>query len=66
MQGEVKWFKPGLGYGFITGKDTKDYFVHQTSLSEGIVLNQGDKVTFKPSRNEKGLQAQEVQKDAQE
>jgi cold shock protein len=30
MEGKVKWFKKG--YGFITGNDEKDVFVHWSGL----------------------------------
>jgi CspA family cold shock protein len=28
MNGTVKWFNEVKGFGFITGEDEKDYFVH--------------------------------------
>ena len=33
MQGFVKWFCANKGYGFITGQDGHDYFVHHTGIS---------------------------------
>jgi CspA family cold shock protein len=36
MNGKVKWFNARRGYGFITGTDGKDYFVHYSAIeSEG-------------------------------
>ncbi len=35
MKGKVKFYNPKEGYGFITGEDRKDYFVHNS----GIVMN---------------------------
>ena len=32
MKGKVTWFRPSLGYGFITSDDGKDYFVHIRDL----------------------------------
>lgn len=32
MQGRVKWFDPKKGYGFITGEDGTDYFVHWSEI----------------------------------
>ncbi len=34
MKGKIKWYKKEKGYGFLTGDDGKDYFVHSTSLPE--------------------------------
>ncbi|MBR9679239.1 MAG: cold shock domain-containing protein [Nanoarchaeota archaeon] len=60
MEGTVKWFDIKKGYGFINGTDGNDYFVHYSSLPEGIVLKEGESVTFEPAENEKGKQAQNV------
>lgn len=62
MNGTVKWFNKKKGYGFIKGEDEKDYFVHYTSVPRGVFLREEDTVSFDPVENEKGLQAQNVQK----
>ena len=37
MQGRVKWFDNRRGYGFITGEDAGDVYVHYTALkTEGF------------------------------
>lgn len=37
MQGRVKWFDNRRGYGFITGEDGSDVYVHYTALkTEGF------------------------------
>ncbi len=37
MQGRVKWFDNRRGYGFITGEDGCDVYVHYTALqTEGF------------------------------
>ena len=32
MIGEIKWFSTNRGYGFVTGEDGTDYFLHHKSL----------------------------------
>ena len=63
MKGTVKWFNRIKRYGFITGEDNKDYFVHESQISGS--LNEGDEVEFEPAEEEKGPQAQNVKKAAQ-
>jgi CspA family cold shock protein len=64
MKGTVKWFNRIKRFGFITGEDGKDYFVHETQISSGGPLNEGDEVEFNPVEEEKGPQAQNVKKAA--
>lgn len=54
LNGTVKWFKKS--YGFITGEDGQDYFVHFSNiLKNGFkTLKEGEKVSFDVSENEKG------------
>ena len=62
MKGKVKWYNTKNGYGFITGEDNKDYFVHQTEIQkEGFrFLKPKQTVTFTPTESEKGLMATNV------
>ena len=62
MKGTVKWFNSFKGYGFITGEDEKDVFVHKNSIPKGTVINEGDKVEYNIQETDKGLSAVEVKK----
>lgn len=61
-KGTVKWFKNDRGYGFITGEDGKDVFVHFTGIaSEGYkTLEAGQKVTFDVETTDRGYKAANV------
>lgn len=67
MSGICKWFNNEKGYGFLTGEDGKDVFVHYTAIvsdEERKSLYEGDKVTFEVVECERGVQAANVQKVA--
>lgn len=61
MEGIVKWFDRKKGFGFIAGDDGKDYFVHYTTVAEGVFIRENDKVSFEPIEGDKGMQAKDVQ-----
>jgi CspA family cold shock protein len=62
IQGTVKWFNPGKGYGFISREGGEDVFVHYSALqSEGFrSLEEGQQVEFTIERGTKGLHATHV------
>ena len=62
MKGTVKWFNGVRSYGFIEGEDGKDIFVHQSALEPLTVINEGDQVTFKVEKTDKGPAAINVKK----
>ena len=61
--GTVKWFNDAKGFGFITPESGEDVFVHFRSIiGTGFKsLQEGQKVTFKVVKGQKGMQADEVQ-----
>lgn len=62
--GTVKWFNSTKGFGFITGEDNKDIFVHQSSIQEeGFrTLEEGQKVSYDVEASDKGDRAVNVVK----
>ncbi|WP_454052822.1 cold-shock protein [Clostridium sp. Marseille-Q7071] len=63
--GIVKWFDNKKGYGFISGNEGKDVFVHYSQVKEkshNKDLHEGESVMFDIIEKEKGLQAINVQK----
>ena len=64
MTGKVKWFNAAKGYGFITGDDGNEVFVHFSSiLSDGYKsLDDGQDVEYEVNDGEKGPQAINVVK----
>lgn len=64
MNGTVKWFNDSKGFGFISGEDGVDYFVHHTSVQgDGFkTLAEGQKVSFDVEKGPKGPKAINVVK----
>ena len=61
-RGQVKWFDPKKGYGFIIGPEGQDVFVHYSHIqSEGFrTLKDGESVEYELVQGEKGWQARSV------
>jgi CspA family cold shock protein len=64
QNGTVKWFNESKGFGFISGEDGNDIFVHYSSISGGGFksLLEGDSVSFDVENGPKGLKAVNVVK----
>ena len=64
MKGTVKWFNAEKGYGFITGEDGKDVFVHYSAIQgDGFkTLDEGQAVDFELTEGQRGMQASNVVK----
>jgi cold shock protein len=62
VEGTVKFFNTRKQFGFITGEDGKEYFVHISGIKGGSSINQGDKVTFNVVDGERGPKAENVEK----
>jgi len=61
-KGTVKFFNVMKHFGFITAEDGKDYFVHESGLKEGTMIKEGDEVSFKIVKGDRGPKAEEVEK----
>ena len=63
-KGTVKWFNAEKGYGFITGEDGHDVFVHFSAIQgEGFKsLDEGQSVEFDVQQGARGPQAANVVK----
>ena len=57
QQGKVKFFNRSKRYGFVTSNDGVDYFFHESGLSEGIYVQDGDKVEFEVVDGDRGKKA---------
>ena len=62
VNGTVKWFNSEKGFGFITGEDGNDVFVHFSQINkDGFkTLEEGQQVTFEVVEGQKGPQAANV------
>ncbi|MFI5412817.1 MAG: cold-shock protein [Candidatus Micrarchaeales archaeon] len=62
MRGKVKMFNSERGFGFITGEDGKDVYVHTTAVEGGATLSVGDVVEYEVESGERGPRAKNVKK----
>ncbi len=63
-KGTVKWFNSEKGYGFITGEDGQDVFVHFSAIQcDGFkTLEEGQAVAYDIVEGARGKQAANVVK----
>ena len=62
MKGKVKFFNEIKEFGFISGEDGKDYFVHKSALDEDMSLSENDSVSFEVEQGDRGPKAVKVSK----
>lgn len=64
--GVVKWYDSERGYGFISGNNGNDVFVHHSGVKEkgnNKDIHEGEEVSFDVVNKRKGPEAINVQKD---
>ena len=60
VEGQVKWFDPRKGFGFIVGPQGQDIFVHFSVIEQDSgfrTLNDGEMVVYSASQGAKGWAA---------
>ncbi|MFH0973328.1 MAG: cold shock domain-containing protein [Candidatus Micrarchaeota archaeon] len=62
MKGKVKMFDAARGFGFVTGDDGKDVYVHTSAIEGGAVLAVGDAVDYEVESSERGPRAKNLKK----
>ena len=62
MKGTIKWYNNMKGYGFITGEDGNDVFVHRTAIPMGTEIYEEDMVEYEIEESERGPKATNIKK----
>jgi CspA family cold shock protein len=60
MKGTVICFAPFKNFGFISGEDGNNLFIHSTALTKGTILNVDDLVEYTMKESEHGPKATNV------
>ena len=62
MTGTVKWFNEEKGFGFITGEDGKDVFVHFSQINKNgfKTLKENEEVEYSVTKSVRGMQAENI------
>ncbi len=58
--GKVKFYDEEKGFGFISGDDGQQVFLHASALPEGVTVRPGAKLEFGIAEGKKGAQALSV------
>ncbi len=58
--GEIKFYNPTKGFGFITDDKGGDVFFHVSAVADRRDLDRGDRVEFESAEGERGPKATRV------
>ena len=63
MKGTVKWYNAMKGFGFLTGDDGNETFVHRSSVPAEMNLSEGDSVEYQIEDSDRGTRATNLKKN---
>ncbi|GAB3850205.1 cold-shock protein [Nesterenkonia populi] len=58
--GKVKWFDAEKGFGFVTGDDGEEVYLHSSALPGGAVVKSGTRLDYGVADGRRGKQALSV------
>jgi cold shock protein len=65
MDGQVKWYNPEKGFGFVAVEGSKDVFIHRSVLARAGIsaLDEGQRIRMQVVPGAKGLEATSIEID---
>jgi cold shock protein len=65
MDGQVKWYNPEKGFGFVAVEGSKDVFIHRSVLARAGIsaLDEGQRIRMQVVPGAKGLEATSIELD---
>mgnify|MGYP003973825399 FL=1 len=60
MKGTVKFYNRMKRFGFVSGEDGNEYFVHESGLADGVSIDEGSEVEFEVVDGDRGPKAEKV------
>src|SRR5215468_11085396 len=65
MDGQVKWYNPEKGFGFVAVEGSKDVFIHRSVLARAGIsaLDEGQRIRMQVVPGAKGLEATSIEVD---
>jgi cold shock protein len=65
MDGQVKWYNPEKGFGFVAVEGSKDVFIHRSVLARAGIsaLDEGQRIRMQVVPGVKGLEATSIELD---
>ena len=60
LTGEVVFFRPGKGYGFIKVAEGEEYFLHRNEISGKVTPKAGERFIFKVGSRKSAINARKI------